>query len=148
VTVLKFQLDDYIKAMKKIGYNCREFKYDIQAYKEKIKKSKELNDIIKKTQNMHENSLRQGFCETFVNMIHLKVMRAYIDGILRFGVGEPMSVCVLHPRRGGERPLLKKLTETFAVEEYKEMYGTKEETGDEDFFPFVAVQLNSPAYLM
>lgn len=29
VTVLKFQLDDYMRCMKKIGYQCREFKYDI-----------------------------------------------------------------------------------------------------------------------
>jgi hypothetical protein len=42
---------------------------------------------------------------------------------------------------------MKRLTDTFAEEHLSEMYGKKEDAQDEDFFPYVLQELNSPIFL-
>ena len=42
---------------------------------------------------------------------------------------------------------MAKLSDTFAEEHYKEMYGQKEEAQDEDFFPYISYPLTSPTFL-
>lgn len=80
--------------------------------------------------------------------MHLKVMRAFIDGVLRFGIPPRFYIGILKPVRGYEKQVLMRLSDTFADETMKDMYGTKEETNDtEDFFPFVNIPLTSPLFL-
>lgn len=75
-------------------------------------------------------------------------MRAFIDGVLRFGIPPRFYIGILKPARGYEKQVLMRLSDTFADETMKDMYGTKEETNDtEDFFPFVNIPLTSPLFL-
>ena len=80
--------------------------------------------------------------------MHLKIMRAFIDGVLRFGIPPRFFIGIIRPNKGMEKQCLLKLSETFADPAMREMYGVKEDTGDtEDFFPFVNIPLTSPVFL-
>jgi V-type H+-transporting ATPase subunit C len=80
--------------------------------------------------------------------MHLKVMRVFIDGVLRFGIPPRFFIGIIKPNKGYEKAVLAKLCDTFADDAMKEMYGTKEETNDtEDFFPFVSIPLTAPIFL-
>jgi V-type H+-transporting ATPase subunit C len=80
--------------------------------------------------------------------MHLKVMRAFIDGVLRFGIPPRFYIGIVKPVKGLEKQVLQKLTQTFEDKAMAGMYGTKEETNDtEDFFPFVNIPLTSPLFL-
>ena len=80
--------------------------------------------------------------------MHLKVIRAYIDGVLRFGIPPKFFMGIISPTKGYEDKIRRALTDQFADPAMKDMYGTKEELNDtEDFFPYVMVALNSPAFL-
>lgn len=69
-------------------------------------------------------------------------MRAYIDGVLRFGIPPQFITTVVHTKGGNTKKLLNGLTDLFADEKMREMYGTKDEIGDtEDFFPFVYIPI-------
>ena len=75
-------------------------------------------------------------------------MRAFIDGVLRFGIPPRFYIGIVRPVKGLEKQVLQKLTTTFEDKAMAGMYGTKEETNDtEDFFPFVNVPLTSPLFL-
>jgi len=75
-------------------------------------------------------------------------MRAYIDGVLRFGIPPRFFIGILKPHKGKEKHILNVMSEQFCDPTMKEMYGSKEEGGDtEDFFPFVMIPLNSPIFL-
>ena len=88
------------------------------------------------------------FSELFIALMHLKVMRVFIDGVLRFGIPPRFYIGIIQPKKGAEKAVLLKLSQTFADETMKDMYGTKEDTNDtEDFFPFVNVTLTSPLFL-
>ena len=80
------------------------------------------------------------FSELFIALMHLKVMRAYIDGVLRFGIPPKFFLGIVRPGKGRDKQILQSMCETFADASLKDMYGTKEDTQDtEDFFPFVMI---------
>ena len=43
------------------------------------------------------------FQELFIGFMHLKVMRAYIDGVLRFGIPATFFLGVVIPKKGTDR---------------------------------------------
>ena len=80
--------------------------------------------------------------------MHLKVMRAFIDGVLRFGIPPRFYIGIVKPNKGQEKTVLLKLNETFEDPAMKGMYGSKEDAMDtEDFFSFVSIPLTSPMFL-
>jgi V-type H+-transporting ATPase subunit C len=82
-------------------------------------------------------------------LLHLKVMRVFIDGVLRFGIPPRFFIGTLFPQKGKEKNIVEKLITLFADPTMSEMYGSKEEAGDtEDFYPFVMIQITSPVFLM
>jgi hypothetical protein len=80
--------------------------------------------------------------------MHLKVMRVFIDGVLRFGIPPKFYIGIVRPAKGQDKQALLKLTEAFMDHSMKEMYSSKEEGAEvEDFYPFVNVTLTSPIFL-
>lgn len=88
------------------------------------------------------------FSELFIALMHLKVMRAFIDGVLRFGIPPKFYIGIVRPNKGQEKVVLQKLNEKFEDPTMKGMYGSKEDANDtEDFFSFVNIPLTSPLFL-
>lgn len=80
--------------------------------------------------------------------MHLKVMRVFIDGVLRFGIPPKFYIGILKPAKGQEKPTLDKLSAAFADKSMMEMYSSKDDGAEaEDFYPFVNVSLTSPIFL-
>ena len=72
--------------------------------------------------------------------MHLKVMRTYIDGVLRFGIPPKFYIGITKPHKGLEKRLQEALSEQFCDQAMKDMYGSKEDANDiEDFFPYVCI---------
>jgi V-type H+-transporting ATPase subunit C len=91
------------------------------------------------------------FSELYVALIHLKVMRAFIDGVLRFGIPARFAIAIVHPQKGQEKHLLNNLNDRFNDSTLSEMFGGgKEEgmVGEEEFYSFVNIPLTSPTILM
>lgn len=74
-------------------------------------------------------------------------MRTYIDGVLRFGIPPVFLLGFIKPGKNMDEKIKQRLTECFAEEHLKEMYGQKEEAQDEDFFPYVMNTLTSPVHM-
>ena len=91
-----------------------------------------------------------GFSELLIALMHLKVMRAFIDGVLRFGIPPKFYIGLVQPVKGQEKQLLASLNEKFDDKSLAGMYGVsgKEEgaVGDEDFYSFVSIPLTTPAF--
>jgi hypothetical protein len=84
--------------------------------------------------------------------MHFKVIRAYIEGVLRFGIPPKFWMGVICPRKGNneDKKLLKEISDILADSNLKDMYGEKDQalTQDaEDFWPFVSVNLNLPRHI-
>ena len=84
----------------------------------------------------------------FSALMHLKVIRAYIDGVLRFGIEPKFMIGVVIPKKGCEKKILIEMTDTLAEEHLKEMYGEKIDASEvDDYWPFVCINLTSPNFL-
>ena len=80
--------------------------------------------------------------------MHLKVIRAYIDGVLRFGIAPRFMIGVVMPKKGSEKRILTEMTDALAEEDLKEMYGEKIDASEaDDYWPFVCIGLTSPAHI-
>ncbi len=81
-------------------------------------------------------------------LMHLKVMRTYIDAVLRFGIPPKFFLGVIEPGKGKDKAIVDAMIKQFADPSMQEMYGSKEDVGDqEDFFPFVLTNLTAPSFL-
>jgi V-type H+-transporting ATPase subunit C len=93
--------------------------------------------------------LEISFVELFIALMHLKIMRAYVDSVLRFGIPPKFVLGIYKPVKGKEKQILTSMQNEFGDEKMKFAYGSKEDTGDnEDYYPFVQISLTSPLELM
>jgi V-ATPase subunit C len=88
------------------------------------------------------------FQELFSALMHLKIIRVYIDGVLRFGIPPNFYVGLVIPKKGEERKILQIMSDHLADAEFKDMYGEKIDASEaDDYWPFVNVSLTSPNFL-
>lgn len=149
IVALKEFADDVIKCCRRGGVTAKQFNFDFAQWQEE---KNELEILSEK----YQNKLRQmnqiatdAFEDTFSALMHLKVMRAYIDGVLRFGI-EPskFTIAVVMPRKSTEKSTLLQMTDCLAEPHLKEMYGEKMDAGEsDDYWPFVCITLTTPAHL-
>ena len=74
--------------------------------------------------------MRNCFCnfnELFSALVHLKIMRTYIDGVLRYGIPPKFYMGILKPGKGQEKKIMDKMLKIFAEDHLAEMYGQKED---------------------
>lgn len=145
VVVMENSADTFVlKCKQKTGFSAKLFSYDEEGYLKDIEEAKSLESKLNKLTTKLEKRCYFSYSELYISSIHLKVMRSYIDGVLRFGIPPRFLLTVIHCKHGNEKKLLKNLTDLFADPKMKGMYGTKEEIGDtEDFFPFVYVPIST-----
>ena len=152
VVVLKERADEYIAiAAKQRGLTFRKFTYNYYKYQEELKERTKLEHAIDLAKNTLATMSCCAFSELYIALIHLKVMRAFIDGVLRFGIPARFAIAIVHPQKGQEKALLHFLNERFNDSTLSEMFGSgKDESmaGEEEFFSFVNIPLTSPTTLM
>ena len=54
-------------------------------------------------------------------------MRTFVDGVLRFGIPPKFFMGIIKPTRNSDAKIMAKLTDVFAEEHLKDMYGQKED---------------------
>lgn len=81
--------------------------------------------------------------------MHLKVMRSFIDGVLRFGIPANFLIGVVQPKKGYEKQVLPEMTKALITDqEQQEFYGEKLDANDtEDYWPFVSIPLGQPNFM-
>ena len=142
------QAEDVVKACRKQAISARVFSFNQEQWAEDKKNFEILKETYQnKTNTLHKLSSDQ-FQEMFSALMHLKVIRAYIDGVLRFGIEPKFMIGVVMPKKGTEKRILTEMTEALAEEHLKEMYGEKIDASEaDDYWPFVCIPLTSPLHI-
>ncbi len=113
VIVLKDKADDYIKKSKEKGLFMKPFAYNYEKYQEELKERTRLEHAIDLARNKLATKSLYAFSELYIALIHLKVMRAFIDGVLRFGIPAWFALAIIQPFKGQDKALLHTLNERF-----------------------------------
>jgi len=123
------------------GFTCKPFYFNTQFDEEQ----KKFEGLLQEKKVMGKKLLDRCeviFSELYITSMHLKILRVYIDGVLRFGIPPTFDISAIEPGQN-ERKVIKNLTDLYAKEEDKGLYGSKEEIQDtEDYYPFVIVPVS------
>jgi V-type H+-transporting ATPase subunit C len=114
IVVLRDRTQDYIKKSKEKGLFLRAFDYNYEKYQEELKERTRLEHAIDLAKNRLATKSFFAFSELYIALIHLKVMRAFIDGVLRFGIPAVFSLAIVHPLKGQDKAILNNLNDRFA----------------------------------
>ena len=143
------QAEDFLKVCRRKQLTARVFDYNFEEWKKEKEELTLLKEQLKNDQANCNLIATTSMAEVFSALMHLKVIRAYVEGVLRFGIGKEMFLGVIIPRKGQEREVLKEMTEVLAEDDLKEMYGEKMDVNEaEDYWPFVSIPLTSPMFLI
>jgi len=125
VVVFKDQVDDAIKAIRRAGFTAREFVYNQQKFNEDKQEMMRLEGALENSKNELHSTATDAHQELFIALMHFKVIRAYIDGVLRFGIPPRFWLGIVMPRKGAEKSILWDMMNCLAEEGLKEMYGER-----------------------
>jgi V-type H+-transporting ATPase subunit C len=148
IVVVKDRLQEYITEGRKQGLILRPFVYDAEGYKKEIQIITELENKANLLKTQLAQKSLYAFSELLIALMHLKVLRAFIDGVLRFGIPPKFFIGVVEANRGSEKGVLAALNEKFDDKTLAGMYGGaggKDEVDtNDDFFSFVSIPLTTP----
>lgn len=150
IVVFKEQLDDAIKAIRKAGYTAREFNYNQVKFNEDEQERSSLKATLENSRTAMHQTAQNAHEELFIALMHFKVIRTYIDAVLRFGIPPKFWLGIVMPRKGAEKSIQWDMMNVLAEEGLKEMYGEKnanEQNDADDFWPFVSVPLTTPEHI-
>jgi V-type H+-transporting ATPase subunit C len=100
---LASQVDNVMNQGRKEGQTFRKFTYDMQKYQEDLKQKTVLETSYEQQKHQLASRCFYAFSELFIALMHLKVMRAFIDGVLRFGIPPRFYIGIVRPAKGQEK---------------------------------------------
>jgi len=127
VTCMTDMATDYVRQLKKNQFQAQEFEYDGDAYVANKNLEAQLRQELRTCNDKLVTKSFHNFQELFQAIVHLKIMRIFIEGVLRFGIPPVFLMGFINPAKGCEDKIKARLTDSFAEEHLKEMYGQKEE---------------------
>jgi len=123
VTAMKEQVVDYVKVLKKSGFPGVQFDYDQKTYLENLSLKQQNEQDLEGLQQKIVNVCYYNFSECFQALLHLKIMRTFIDAVLRYSIPPVFYMGILSPNKGQEKKIWDKMAKAFGEEHLMEMYG-------------------------
>ena len=111
--------------LKKNGFPAQIFDCDPQGYQKELELKTKLEMDLNTLNMKLLKECKAFFGELFQAFIHLKIMRVFIDGVLRFGIPPTFFLCIMRPDKNRDKKVMDALENQFAEEHLKEMYGEK-----------------------
>lgn len=129
------------------GFNVRDFTLAQLTDDEQQNAVQELTKNLETQQRRLRHFCKNNFSDAFSNWMHLKMIRAFVESVLRYGLPIDFTITAVHPRKGTEKKLLLSLER-----EYKGLLDSVLQTKEEnevdysglsgDYYPFVYVPIS------
>jgi len=103
IIVYKAQSEDVIKALRKKGYVTKNFVYNKAHWEQENTDRSRLKLEVENATTQLCKVAVGAFQQLFVALMHLKVVRAYIDGVLRFGIPPKFYIGIIFPKKNHEK---------------------------------------------
>lgn len=159
VVLFRKFVEDYKNQCKMQRFNVRDFQFDENIAGEDESKRKELEEKMEKLKRDLVRLCKTGFSESFTAWFHIKVIRAYVESILRYGL-PPEFLSVLLKCKNNEKKVHAAILDQYPQlnEEFTNFVGKKKKQQQQqdidvltaggasygmEFLPFVFVQVNT-----
>lgn len=139
VIICSYDMDAIISRYREQGWTVRQFEYN------KAEKDNTETEILRLS--IQEDDIKKKlmcFCsaeygEAFVGWMHLKVVRLFVESVLRYGLPSTYMICVINPHLGRDDAVRGQL-QTLFKDLPSSSFTDREE--DAEFFSYVSVSLN------
>ncbi|GAA5904123.1 hypothetical protein JCM6882_003951 [Rhodosporidiobolus microsporus] len=128
VTIFRRVKDEFSQKAREKKFIVRDFTYDEQAI---AKQKRELEELIVEEKEMWADLLRLSrinFSELFQLLVHLKVVRAYVESVLRYGLPAAYFAAIVKPDSKSLAKLVPALS-SFLVPSHARGKGKKDKKG-------------------
>jgi len=151
VTLFKKKLDEFKTGCREKRFTVREYKYDPE---EAERDSDEYSRLLKDSQDQWSTFMAwtdTAFGEVFAGMIHIKILRAFVESVLRYGLPVNFDMALLRLSEKSASRLRTVLKDMFAHLGGSWAAGGDQEvtvipgvTSEKDFYPYVSVDVPLP----
>ncbi|KAH7646383.1 v-type proton atpase subunit c 1-a-like protein [Dermatophagoides farinae] len=147
VTVFKKFADQFKVKARENKFIVRDFIYnedDINAGKNEIAR---LESDIKKQYHLLMRWLKVHFSEAVIAWVHVKVLRVFVESVLRYGLPVNFVVALLHPPKKNYRKLREVLNHLYSHLDTSILQGPIEDipglnVGQQEYYPYVSFKIN------
>ncbi|KZO94983.1 ATPase V1 complex subunit C [Calocera viscosa TUFC12733] len=155
VVVFRKLHDEFVQKCREHKFIVRDFTFDEESI---VKQRRELEDLSLAEKEMWADLLRlsrTNFSEAFQVLVHLKVVRLFVESVLRYGLPANYTGLVIEPDPKSSKRLMAVLTSHFAYlnkqagKKGKKSSGTDEYTGEyqslmeQEYYDFVLFEVPS-----
>ncbi|GAA5933655.1 H(+)-transporting V1 sector ATPase subunit C [Sporobolomyces koalae] len=110
VTIFRRVKDDFAQKAREKKFIVRDFTYDEEAIR---KGKRELEDLVSEEKQLWADLLRLSrinFSELFQLLVHIKVVRAYVESVLRYGLPAAYFAAIIKPEPKQHAKLISTLS--------------------------------------
>lgn len=149
VTVFKKGQDGFKSACREKRFTVREYTFEADAAGKNEEEEARLTEEAEEQSAMFTTWAETAFAEVFIASIHLKVLRAFVESVLRYGLPVNFEVALMLPASKAESRLRSSLNQMFGHLGGSWAASGEDESvpgigADKDFFPYVFMELQLP----
>ena len=97
---------EYCEKAKTHGLLIKQFDYNPEKFNEELKELTKIEHALQLANNKLTQKSFHAFSELYIALVHMKVMRAFIDGVLRFGIPITFAIAIVRPHPGQDKAIL------------------------------------------
>ncbi|KAH0483635.1 MAG: hypothetical protein KVP17_003027 [Porospora cf. gigantea B] len=135
VVVFKRALSTFLEAARKSKVHCREYSHNPTAFDTKEAERSTVEAEIVKAESFLLRVILAAFSELFISSVHLKVMKIFVECVLRFGIPPKFNAFVLKPVNAGKEAKLHKTLSQMLTSDFESHQPQDGE--DEAYYPYV-----------
>lgn len=147
VTVFRKIAEQFKIKARENKFVVRDFSYneeDINAGKNELAR---LESDMKKQYHLLIRWLKVHFSETVIAWVHVKVLRVFIESVLRYGLPVNFVVALLHPQKKNQRRIRDVLNQLYSHLDTSILQGPVEDipglnVGQQEYYPYVSFKIN------
>lgn len=114
VTVLSTAADEFTTKCRNNGFTCKAIHYNLEKFKEDQVNRGKVENAFNYLQKQLKQRVIFSYSTAFTILMHVKTMRAFVDGVLRFGIPPQFFLGVVHPQKNREKQLTEVMIQNFA----------------------------------
>ena len=115
VTLFERNVDAFItKARNQLKVYVRRMEYNVKAYEEEKQKQSELSEKIKVSETDLKKNCEIVYSALFECLMHLKILRAHVECVLRWGVPPKYFLSLIKATSGKEKKVIQNLIKLFS----------------------------------
>jgi len=141
VVMFRSAADGFKKQCREKRFIVRDFEYSDDAYKRLKAQREQLEDAVKRQQELVRGLYQAAWSDAMVAWMHIKAMRVFVESVLRFGMPPRFASFILTPKPGATTAARKALADVLGKSGQSGPTGAEKTDGqdDEEYYPYVSL---------